>query len=141
MTDHDAIHRLLNGYCFCIDLARFDAFALLFTEDGEWGFEGAQYRGREEIRDFFDTVIVYDDGTTKTKHTTSNVQIDVDKDAGTARAESYVTVYQATDAFPIQPIFSGHYFDECVRLDGRWHFQRRTIRHGLRGDLSHHIRG
>ena len=139
-SGEQAVRSLLNHYGFYIDTARFEAFAGLFAEDGVWGFEGAQYHGRQEILEFSKTVIVYPDGTTRTKHTSSNEEIVVDEDAGTARAESYVTVYQQTDALPIQPIFSGHYFDECVRIDGRWYFQSRTIRHGLMGDLSHHIR-
>ena len=41
---------------------------------------------------FRDTLIVYDDGTPRTHHVTTNLSIEADADAATAR--SYVTVHQ-----------------------------------------------
>ena len=39
---------------------------------------------------------IYEDGTPKTKHNTSNVQLEIDEAAGTARSRSYYCVTQAT---------------------------------------------
>jgi hypothetical protein len=42
-----------------------------------------------------DNVIVYDDGTPRTKHIVTNLAIEVDEDTGTAVSRSYFTVLQA----------------------------------------------
>ena len=49
-------------------------------------------------------VIVYPDGTPRTKHVVTNPIIEVDDDAGTATCRSYYTVLQQTDGFPLQLI-------------------------------------
>jgi hypothetical protein len=51
-----------------------------------------------------------------------------------------VTVYQATDDFPLQAIFAGDYFDTFVNEAGQWRFAVREIRHSLIGDMSRHLR-
>ena len=52
---------------------------------------------------------LYEDGTPKTKHLTSNVQIYVDDAAGTAHGSAYYCVTQATPELPLQVIITGHY--------------------------------
>ena len=47
-----------------------------------------------------DNVIVYDDGTPRTKHVTTNLAIEVDEDEGTAVSRSYFTVLQALPTWP-----------------------------------------
>jgi hypothetical protein len=50
-----------------------------------------------------DNLIVYDDGTPRTKHVTTNIAVEVDEEAGTALARSYFTVLQALPDLPLQP--------------------------------------
>ena len=85
-------------------------------------------------------VILYEDGTPRTRHVTSNVLLQIDETAGTATGQCYVTVLQHTDELPLQVVFSGHYFDEFERVDGTWRFKSRRIRRPLLGDLSQHLR-
>ena len=73
-----------------------------------------------------------------TRHVTTNLEIHVDEDAGTATARSYVTIYQATPTFPLQVIYVGQYLDDLVRVDGTWWFAQRTAVPHLVGDLSAH---
>jgi len=77
------------------------------------------------------------DGTPRTKHVITNVIIDVEGDR--ARAQSYGTVFQQTDVFPLQPIASGRYIDRFERIDGTWWFVERVMSRFLLGDRSHHI--
>jgi hypothetical protein len=85
-------------------------------------------------------VILYEDGTPRTQHVTTNVVVDVDEPAGTATARSRVTVFQAVPGLPLQPIAAGRYRDRFQRHDRRWRFaERRTDVH-LVGDVSHHLR-
>ncbi|MFT5351433.1 MAG: hypothetical protein ACI9MF_002256, partial [Gammaproteobacteria bacterium] len=63
---------------------------------------------------------------------------DIDKPSGTAKSQSYVTVFQAVPPdFPLQAIFSGRYRDSIENIDGSWRFRTREISPDLVGDLSH----
>jgi hypothetical protein len=81
----------------------------------------------------------YADSTTRTRHITTNVIIDVDEEAGTATSSSSFTVTQQTDNFPLQPVASGLYSDAFERHDGIWRFASRAVGEELFGDLSHHV--
>ena len=140
MSSREEILHLMNVYGFTIDTGDLDAFAGLF-EHGEWGMEGAEpFRGKQEFLDALDNVIIYEDGTPRTKHVTANVDLEIDENAGTAKSQCYVTVFQQTDAFPLQAIFSGHYFDEFERVNGNWRFKKRHIKYQLVGDMSAHLK-
>jgi 3-phenylpropionate/cinnamic acid dioxygenase small subunit len=87
-----------------------------------------------------DRLIVYDDGTPRTKHVTTNVAIEVDDQAGTAVSRSYFTALQALPDLALQPIVSGRYHDRFERRDGHWRFVERRVRTDLVGDVSRHLR-
>jgi 3-phenylpropionate/cinnamic acid dioxygenase small subunit len=80
---------------------------------------------------------LYEDGTPKTKHVTSNSIIEVDGE--TAEARSYYTVFQQVDDHPLQPIIAGRYRDSFHRVDGAWWFDTRVMLVDLKGDLSRHL--
>jgi len=129
-----AIIDLMNLYCYAIDRGDLKTFGRLF-KGAQWIAEG-QVPGPEAANN----LIIYADGTPRTKHTLSNIQVDVHEQAGTAKARSYVTVFQQTDDFPLQVIFAGDYFDDFVCIDGAWQFLRREIKFSLIGDMSAHLR-
>ena len=83
---------------------------------------------------------LYDDGTPKTKHLTSNVQVYVDDSSGTAEGRSYYSVTQATPDLPLQVIITGHYRDTFHRVDDQWWFDSRTMVIDQVGDVSHHLK-
>jgi hypothetical protein len=140
MSARDEITHLMNRYGFTIDTGDLDGFTSLF-EHGEWTVEGAKpNHGKQQLLETLSNVIIYKDGTPRTKHITANVDLDIDEDAGTAKSQCYVTVLQQTDNFPLQVIFSGHYFDDFERVEGKWRFAKRFIRHGLVGDMGEHLR-
>lgn len=140
MGAREEITHLMNRYGFVIDTGDGQGFADLF-ENGEWAMEGLEPKiGKQAILDMWQGIIIYEDGTPRTKHLTSNVDLFIDEDAGTATSQCYVTVLQQTDDFPLQTIFSGHYFDDFERVDGDWRFKTRLIRYQLVGDTSAHIK-
>ena len=83
---------------------------------------------------------LHDDGTPKTKHLTSNVQIYVDDEAGSARSRANYCVTQSTPELPLQIIVTGHYRDTFHRIDGEWWFDSRTMYVDQIGDTSHHLK-
>ena len=132
------ITHLINQYGFTIDTGDLQGFAALF-DNAEWTVEGTEPNiGSRQVLDALETVRIYDDGTPRTKHVTSNLDLVIDEADGSAESQCYVTVFQQADGFPLQAIFCGHYFDSFVRVDGLWRFSRRLIKNMLVGDLSAH---
>ena len=134
MSADREILKLMNDYCYAIDSGDLKTFGEIIRH-AEWIAEGKK-PGKESQSN----LILYPDGTPRTKHTLSNISIEVDEDKGFAKAHSYVTVYQQTDELPLQAIFSGDYFDEFKCVDGSWRFTRREIRNSLIGNMSAHLK-
>ena len=140
-----AIENLLYTYADRIDRGDFDGLADLFSHGRIHGVEGGGpetvFEGRDAVRRLYGrtTRIHPDSGTPKTRHLTTNPMIEVDDAAGTATAQSYYTVLQATDDLPLQIIITGHYRDTFHRVDGQWWFETRTMYVDQTGDLSQHL--
>jgi 3-phenylpropionate/cinnamic acid dioxygenase small subunit len=135
-----AIQNLIATYAELVDDGDFAAVAMLLA-DASFTGGAASVSGRDAIEKMLrDSLIVYDDGTPRTKHITTNVAIEIDEDAGTAVSRSYFTVLQALPDLTLQPIVSGRYQDRFARRDGRWRFVERRVRTDLVGDLSRHLR-
>jgi len=138
---YEQIRNLLGRYTECMDLGDFDGLASLFTEAAMTDFEGREIgRGFEAIKANYVNGTQLYDGRPGTKHVTTNVQIEVDEEAGTASAKSAYVVFQATPNLPLQPIITGRYHDDFARAaDGTWHFTVRRFAVDTVGDLSQHL--
>src|SRR2546421_7823275 len=90
-----AIESLIATYADLVDGGDFAAVGLLLADATFTGGAGSVSGGDAIEKMLRDNVIVYDDGTPRTKHVTTNLAIDVDEDAGTAVSRSYFTVLQA----------------------------------------------
>jgi ketosteroid isomerase-like protein len=139
VDDVTAITGLIHEYAERLDSGDLDGVAALF-EHATWRSpgRGESPRGAAQVRRGYDGVILHEDGTPSTKHVISNVTVDVDGGAATAR--SYFTVLQARPDLPLQPIIAGRYHDRFERVDRRWRFTERVIIPDLVGDLSRHLR-
>ena len=134
------IEHLMSQYSFMVDTGNFEGYANLF-EHAKWISEGhMELTGKQEILNALSNMIIYEDGTPRTKHVSANIDIIINDDKKTATAQSYITVFQQTTDFPLQPIFCGHYFDEFKIIDGVWCFTSRIVRHGLVGDTRYHMK-
>ena len=99
------------------------------------------FEGADGVRKMYAMATrIYEDGTPKTRHNTSNVQLDIDEAAGTARSRSYYCVTQATPDLPLQVIVTGHYKDTFHRLHGVWWFDSRIMFVDQLGDVSQHLK-
>jgi 3-phenylpropionate/cinnamic acid dioxygenase small subunit len=138
--DRDAIAALLYRYAELLDAGELDAVAALF-EHATWRSARTSevLRGAEAVRHAYDGVILYEDGTPRTKHVITNVDI-VCHDAPVASSRCTFTVLQATPGLALQPILAGRYHDEFELADGVWQFTDRLIHPDLVGDLSRHMR-
>ena len=139
------IENLVYTYAERIDAGDLDGVAALFAHGRICGVEDGPpetvFEGTARVRQMYEMATrLYDDGTPKTKHFTTNVRIDVDEDAGTARASAYYCVTQATPELPLQVIVTGHYRDTFHRVDGAWWFNSRTMYVDQIGDTSRHLK-
>ncbi|GAB1340336.1 nuclear transport factor 2 family protein [Streptomyces sp. E-15] len=140
MPSHRAVENLIARYAELVDDGDFAGLGALLA-DATFTGSGGPVHGREAIeRMYRDTVILHDDGTPRTQHVTTNVAVEVDEEAGTAVARSYVTVLQALPGLPLRPIAAGRYHDRFDRRDGEWRFTARRVRINLVGDVSRHLR-
>jgi 3-phenylpropionate/cinnamic acid dioxygenase small subunit len=139
------ITNLIYRYAELMDAGDLDAVAQLFVHGRIHGVENGPpetvFSGAAGVRQMYEMAVrIHDDGTPKTKHLTSNVQLDIDEASGTARSKSYYCVTQATAQLPLQVIVTGHYHDSFHRLDGVWWFDSRTMFIDQLGDVSQHLK-
>jgi 3-phenylpropionate/cinnamic acid dioxygenase small subunit len=131
---------LVVAYAERLDAGDLDGVAALFEHGTFRSAGGGPPRvGSAAVRGMYDPVIIYEDGTPRTKHVLGNLEIIVDDDASTARARCTFTVLQATPDGAIAPVLAGRYHDRFELVDGAWRFTERVVYPDLFGDLSHHM--
>jgi 3-phenylpropionate/cinnamic acid dioxygenase small subunit len=139
------ITNLLFHYAELLDGGDMDGVAELFAHGRICGVENGPpetvFEGAAGVRRMYEMATrIYEDGTPKTRHNTSNVQLWVDEAQGTARSTSYYAVTQATPTLPLQVIVTGHYKDTFHRIGGIWYFDTRIMFVDQVGDLSQHLK-
>ena len=135
------IMNLVYSYPERIDAGDFAGVGELFA-DAVFETEGGEpLRGSEAVQANFErwTRRYPDDGTPHTRHCVMNPIVEIDEAEGTAVVRYYMTVFQRTDEFPLQPVWANRYEDRFVRKDGRWRFAHRRGFAHLPGDTSHHL--
>ena len=138
---HHAITTLMFRYAEYVDAADFDAIGDLFADAiiTNEGVDG-EVAGSEAVKQLYlNTNRVHDDGTLRTRHLTSNVNVDIDEVAGAATARSSFVVFQQTASLPLQPIVTGRYRDRFARSDRGWRFAQRHIVVDHVGDVREHL--
>jgi 3-phenylpropionate/cinnamic acid dioxygenase small subunit len=141
MSSARKIENLIATYAELVDDGDFAGVGVLLADATFTGAAGSVSGADAIERMLRDNVIVYDDGTPRTRHVTTNIAIEIDEQAGTAVSRSYFTVFQAVLEVGLRPIVVGRYTDRFERHDGRWRFAARHVRTDLVGDVSRHLRG
>lgn len=137
-----AIENLYFLYAERMDAGDFPGLAALFERARMLAPDGTvTATGSDEIEGLYRrSTRLYEDGTPKTQHVTSNLIFDFDQSGQTVSTRARFTVFQALPDFPLQPIITGHYQDRFGWDEMRgWHFVERQIRPVLLGDLSRHL--
>lgn len=135
------IENLIYRYAQLIDAGELTALAQLFSQAVIVAPDGSETSGCEAVLKMYQqaTRIYPDTGTPCTRHVTSNVQIEINKNGDTAESRSYFTVFQALPDFPLQAIIAGDYIDQFRFQHDSWQFSRREMYPQLFGDLSRHL--
>lgn len=144
-TSDRQILNLVHRYPELIDAGDFAGVGALFASasiemEDSHGTVVSRATGADGVAAMLAGVQRYADGTPHTRHVISNPIVDVDEAAGTAVCRYYITVFQRTDTFPLQPVWANRYEDHLRRVDGAWRFARRRGYAHLPGDTSQHLR-
>ncbi len=132
--DVRAITRLMTEYARLIDSARFAEVAELFR-DAEWFGQV----GYDAVLEWFRTKVVLYDGSPRTQHLVTNIDVEVGDDGTTASAHSYITVLHQIEPGTAPEIITSNYYDDVfVKVDGTWRFRTRRITRRLVGDMDRH---
>ena len=139
------ITNLIYSYAELLDGGDLDGVAGLFAHGRICGVENGPPetvfdRNRRVRRMYEMATRIHEDGTPKTKHNTSNVQLDDRRGRRHRSSRSYYCVTQATPELPLQVIVTGHYKDTFHRLDGVWWFDSRTMFVDQVGNVSQHLK-
>jgi hypothetical protein len=140
------ILNLIHRYPELIDAGDFAGIGEMFRDatlvfEASDGSQMSEVTGSAAVRALYEqTTRRYpDDGTPHTRHVISNPIVEIDEAAGTASCRYAITVFQRTDDFPLQPVWSNRYEDHLRRVDGAWRLERRRGFAHLPGDTSQHL--
>ncbi len=137
MSDESNIAGLLFEYARRIDAGDFEGVAELFRE-GRIVTDFGEAVGYQAVLEMYQSSTrLYPDGTPRTRHLTTNLDIRLADDV--AHCNSCFTVMQSLEDFPLQAIISGRYRDTLVRDARGWRFEQRRMLPDMLGDLSRHL--
>lgn len=144
MRAETQITNLLYRYAECIDAGDLAGAAALFEHArirvGGTGSDQDTIDAPRLLEMWKSLIVLYPDGTPRTKHVVTNPIIEVAADGATARCRSYYTVLQQTEQLPLQIIVAGRYHDRFERVGGRWRYSFRDLTLiDMVGDVSHHL--
>lgn len=129
-NDRAEIQALMWRYVRALDTLDVDAYAAVFTEDGEFG----NAQGRDAIRTMISGIKAARErnlepgkSVTPTYQSITNMTIEfVSEDH--ARVEGYfMALFGATDGNPPRVATVGREANEVVRVNGRWLIRSRTV--------------
>jgi hypothetical protein len=143
MCDYHAILNLLHTYAQRIDAGDLEGTAELFRDARvkTRGVPGGE-TDADGVRAIWEQfVAIYPDGTPRTKHVITNPIVEFDDSGTRATCDSYYTVIQQTEDFPLQVVCAGRYHDEFEKVDGTWRFSFRDYTMlDLVGDFRAHAK-
>jgi uncharacterized protein (TIGR02246 family) len=121
LLDRQAIEQLLAGdYPHALDTRDFDAYAALFTEDGELSLQGNTSKGRAAIKAFVSAL----PAEPRVIHPITNLSYTVDGDTATGGA--YWQDVGLVNGAP-GVLIAGRYEDTLRKVGGEWRITTRSI--------------
>ena len=138
------IGELIGAYAERLDAGDLDGVAALFDRGTFRSSRGGEpLVGRDAVRRQYDPVLIYDDGTPRTKHVLGNIEVVVgdiiDGHASTATSRCTFTVFQHAPGSDLRAVLAGRYHDRFEAGHDGWHFVERVVHPDLMGDLSLHM--
>ena len=130
LADKIEIHELLARYAWSFDTGDLEGFLSCFADDAvfcEDVFEEVdRWVGRDAIRSMAEHFFSHPAFPGRQHHAS---QILVEGGAGECRVRAFCIVVQPLPDQPCAVVFAGHYDDVVAKIDGRWVFKQRLVRH------------
>ena len=142
MGDIDEIEALVYGYAERIDAGDMEGVVRLFAH-AAWrsSLTGEVLRDPAAVRAVYDRIVLYGDGTPRTKHVITNLVVRFAEDGASATGRCAFTVVQGiTPGEPLRVVVAGTYDDRYERGPDGWRFADRLFLAQLSGDQSRHFR-
>ena len=125
------VEALKHSYTAALDSGYdLDAISALFTSDARWVAEGfGDYRGREEICDFFARL---SESIVHVRHFATSPLIEIADDAMTARGQWNLLClcsrrHRDNPEVEVPLVEVGTYRDKLAKVDGRWYFTELSV--------------
>ena len=140
LKDRIEIERLIFLYARSVDTAQWGNLQTLFDSAVVTANRtDVKIEGGQAIADYWrDVNRTHANGTLNTHHVVTNLEFHEAAD-GAVLVKSAFTVFQATEALPLQPIACGRYDDTFEKRDGAWRFRSKHIDVTLMGNMSQHL--
>lgn len=138
-TARASIEHLLAQYALAVDTGRFEDVAILLQHATVIRGDNSPMQGRDFADVLQRIVIMYDDGTPRTRHVMTNLLVELDEGGQSASSRSNVTALQQVPGGPLQIIACATYTDRFARAGGSWRFVERRIVRDFVGDISRHV--
>jgi uncharacterized protein (TIGR02246 family) len=132
--DRSQIEALMWRYVRALDTANADAYASVYTEDGQFAAGGNVTKGREALRKMVADIRgrqvkaeAIGEPQAPMYHMTMNQHVEfVDRDHVRIRAY-WQTVFGAVGQTPVRVAAAGRSVDELVRVKGQWLIRSRNV--------------
>jgi SnoaL-like domain len=141
--DIDEIEALVYGYGELIDTGDLDGVVALFAH-ATWRSAATSQALRDPaaVKAVYDRIVLYEDGTPRTKHVITNLKLEFAPDRRSATGSCYFTVLQGVvPGEPLEAVVAGRYDDRYERGPAGWRFADRLLTAQLLGDQSRHFLG
>lgn len=128
--DREAIEALMWRYARALDTWDADAYAAVYTEDGQFGVGANATRGRDALRNMiaaFGGGQGSDNSPPQLYHMTTDTWIEFIDDTHARHHSYWITMRAATADGPAGVAAVGVGVDELVKVDGEWLIQVRNV--------------
>ena len=128
--DREAIEGLMWRYARALDTFNPDAYAAVYTEDGQFGVGANATRGREALRGMIAAFNERENGPPRLLHMTTDSWIEFIDDTHARHHSYWLTMALGSGDQPARIAAAGVGVDELVKIDGDWLIQVRNVNAG-----------
>ena len=125
--DREAIHALMWKYARALDTWDADAYASVYTEDGQFGVGDAATKGREALRNMISGFTAGGAAPPQLYHMTADTWIEFVDDTHARHHSYWITMRAASGDTPAGVAAVGVGLDELVKVDGEWLIGLRNV--------------
>lgn len=128
--DREAIEGLMWRYARALDTFNPDAYAAVYTEDGQFGVGDNATKGRAALRRMIAAFNEREAGPPRLLHMTTDAWIEFIDDTHAKHHSYWLTMALGSDDQPARIAAAGVGVDELVKIDGRWLIRIRNVTAG-----------